>query len=48
MSCTQDQGIKIVSTKCQYTHMEDEEEEAEKVQSVNLNFLGVTGMYVEQ
>ena len=46
---TQDQSIKIVSTKCQYTYVEEEEEEeAEKVQSVNLNFYGVAGMYVEQ
>lgn len=28
--------------------MEEEEEEAEKVESVNLNFYGVTGVYVEQ
>jgi hypothetical protein len=38
--CTQDQGIKMVSTKCHSTHVDDEEEEAEKVHSVNLNFLG--------
>jgi len=38
-----------MSTKCQYTYVEEEEEEeTEKVQSVNLNFYGVTGMYVEQ
>jgi hypothetical protein len=48
LSCTQDQSIKIVSTKYQYTYVEVEEEEAEKVLSVNLNFYGVAGMYVEQ
>jgi hypothetical protein len=37
-----------MSTKCQKTSVEVEEEEGEKVQSVNLNFYGVTGMYAEQ